>query len=263
MTAPDPGKPARRRRVPTPGAMAALGLALLLVTGLVFLASRSLLDQPPIQRSATLGIDSGPAPAELQPVASPGGGSGAPEVDPAWLATVAGRTGIPVPALRAYARVQLVDTAGCDVGWTTLAGIGWIESQHGTLDGRTIDDSGHPSRPILGPALNGHGKYAAIPSTPDSLAYHDDRRWEHAVGPMQFLPSSWRTWAADGDGDGTADPQDLDDAAATAAHYLCASGTDLASGAGWQTAILSYNHAQEYVDAVRGAALSYAEQAAG
>ena len=83
------------------------------------------------------------------------------------------------------------------------------------------------------------------------------------MGPMQFLPSSWRTWATDGDGDGTADPQDLDDAAATAAHYLCASGTDLASGAGWQTAILSYNHAQEYVDAVRGAALSYAERAAG
>ena len=262
MTAPDPGRTARARRGPTPGAIAVLAIALLLVTGLIFLASRSFLGQPPIQRSATLGFDSGPTPAELQPVVSPGG-SGSPQVDPAWLATVAGRTGIPVPALRAYARVQLTGGEGCDVGWTTLAGIGWVESQHGTLDGRTLDDSGHPSRPILGPALDGHGKFAAIPSTPESLAYHGDHRWEHAVGPMQFLPSSWRTWATDGDGDGTADPQDLDDAAATAAHYLCASSTDLSSGAGWQTAILSYNHAQEYVDAVRGAALAYVERAAG
>ena len=77
---------------------------------------------------------------------------------------------------------------------------------------------------------------------------------------MQFLPESWQAWATDGDGDGAADPHDLDDAAATAARYLCASGGDLATGSGWQAAVLSYNHAQEYVDAVRAAALAYAER---
>ncbi|MGZ6753179.1 MAG: lytic murein transglycosylase, partial [Nocardioides sp.] len=46
-------------------------------------------------------------------------------------------------------------------------------------------------------------------------------------------PSTWRTWATDGDGDGTADPHDLDDAAAATARYLCAGGYDLASGTGW------------------------------
>ena len=139
VTAPDPGRTARARRGPTPGAIAALALALLLVTGLVFLASRSILDQPPIQRSATLGFDSGPAPAELQPVVSPGGRSGAPEVDPAWLATVAGRTGIPVPALRAYARVQLVDDepAATSAGPPWPASAGWSRSTARSAAGRS------------------------------------------------------------------------------------------------------------------------------
>ena len=55
---------------------------------------------------------------------------------------------------------------------------------------------------------------------------------------------------------------DLDDAAATAARYLCASGHDLDSGSTWASAIHSYNHAQEYVDAVHAAATAYAQRAA-
>ena len=41
---------------------------------------------------------------------------------------------------------------------------------------------------------------------------------------MQFIPSTWRTWQTDGDGDGVADPNDIDDAALAAAGYLCQSG---------------------------------------
>ena len=84
--------------------------------------------------------------------------------------------------------------------------------------------------------------------------------WEHAVGPMQFLPATWETWASDGDSDGTADPNDLDDAAAAAARYLCAAGGDLSTGAGWTSAVLAYNHERAYVDAVHAAATSYAER---
>nr|MBA3783485.1 lytic murein transglycosylase [Nocardioides sp.] len=76
---------------------------------------------------------------------------------------------------------------------------------------------------------------------------------------MQFIPSTWTTWASDGDGDGVADPQDLDDAAFAAARYLCASGT-LASGAGWAAAIYSYNHERVYVASVFSAAETYAER---
>jgi membrane-bound lytic murein transglycosylase B len=54
------------------------------------------------------------------------------------------------------------------------------------------------------------------------------------------------------------DPQDVDDAAYAAARYLCASGGDLTTGAGWTAAVLSYNHDDDYVRAVYDAARAYA-----
>jgi membrane-bound lytic murein transglycosylase B len=78
---------------------------------------------------------------------------------------------------------------------------------------------------------------------------------------MQFLPSTWETWGSDGDGDGVADPQDLDDAAYSTARYLCASGQDLTTAAGWTAAIRSYNHSDDYVRAVYAAASAYADRA--
>ncbi|TIC84359.1 lytic murein transglycosylase [Nocardioides sp. GY 10127] len=189
--------------------------------------------------------------------------AGTQSVDQAWLADTAALTGIPVPALRAYANAQISGVAGCNVGWTTLAGIGWVESQHGTIGGRTLDADGRSSTPIIGPALDGTDGFAAIHSDAESQAWHGDTTWEHAVGPMQFLRSSWDPWATDGDGDGVADPLDIDDAAATAARYLCASGQDLDSSAAWTAAVYSYNHSDEYVAQVNAAALEYAERAAG
>jgi membrane-bound lytic murein transglycosylase B len=76
---------------------------------------------------------------------------------------------------------------------------------------------------------------------------------------MQFLPSSWERWAADGDGDGARDPQDLDDAAAAAAGYLCAAGLPL-TGSAWASAVLTYNHDPRYVQLVYAAAQAYAER---
>lgn len=176
--------------------------------------------------------------------------------DPAWVRRTAGRAGIPVPALTAYAGAALAAPPDCHLGWTTLAGIGWVESQHGTIGGRTLAADGRSSEPILGPALDG-GAFAAIPATPESAALHGDPDWDHALGPMQFIPSTWQTWSRDGDGDGAADPHDLDDAAAAAAAYLCASG-DLGTGAGWSAGVFSYNHSAEYVARVHAAASAYA-----
>jgi len=238
----------------------ALALALSVVTGLGYLASQTILARPGFDPARSPYYVSAPAPTEVESVAPAGRPVGVPVVDDAWLSTVSARTGIPAPALRAYARVQLAGDAGCPVGWTTLAGIGWVESHHGTLGGRSLRASGRPSSRILGPALDGRGSFAAIEAAPGSRSFHGDERWEHAVGPMQFLPESWRSWATDGDGDGRADPHDLDDAAATAARYLCASGGDLSTGDGWQAAVLTYNHAQSYVDAVHSAATAYARR---
>ena len=63
----------------------------------------------------------------------------------------------------------------------------------------------------------------------------------------------------DGDADGSADPQDLDDAAAAAAAYLCASGASLI-GPDWSAAVLSYNHDAGYVRLVHAAADTYADR---
>jgi len=181
-------------------------------------------------------------------------------VDAAWVTRIATAAGIPAPAVRAYADAELLlrtEQPGCHLSWNTLAGIGWVESQHGTIGGRTLREDGRSSRPIFGPALDGSAGYAAIRSTGASATWHGDVVWEHAVGPLQFLPSTWSRWSADGDADGVADPGDLDDAALAAGRYLCAGGHDLATGSGWTAAVRSYNHDDGYVADVAAAANTY------
>ena len=178
-----------------------------------------------------------------------------------WVSSVSSATGIPRPAVRAYGDATLTladEDPGCHLGWPTLAGIGWIESGHGTHGRATLGDDGVPSAPIVGPALDGSPGRAAIRSTAQSAAWHGDPVWDHAVGPMQFIPSTWARWAADGDGDGVANPQDIDDAALAAAHYLCAGARDLSTWDGWHAAVLSYNHAEPYVQSVYARAGAYA-----
>jgi membrane-bound lytic murein transglycosylase B len=170
--------------------------------------------------------------------------------DPAWTARTAQATGIPVPAVRAYGRAQIVlgrEQPGCHLGWTTLAGIGWVESQHGTTGDRTLTDGGLSSRVVRGPVLDGTS-YAAVAQGPS---------WARALGPMQFLPGTWVAWGTDGDGDGRRDVDDVDDAALAAARYLCADGHDLAAAGGWDAGVLSYNHSSSYVLSVYRAAEAY------
>lgn len=200
-----------------------------------------------------------PTPTVVVPAPSPEPPSYGPTIATRWLTRTAARAGIPVVALRAYARAQLMVPKSCKVGWTSLAGLGWVESQHGTVGGRALGADGRSSTPILGPALNGQG-FGAMPATPQSIALDGDPTWQHAVGPMQFIASTWAQWGSDGDGDGVADPQDINDAAYSAARYLCAGGYDLTTGSGWAHAIFSYNHTQQYVDQVWSAATAYAQR---
>jgi membrane-bound lytic murein transglycosylase B len=163
--------------------------------------------------------------------------------------------------MTAYAQASLllsVEQPACRVGWTTLAGLGRIESEHGTLGGNQLLADGRTAEPIIGPALDGSPGFVAIPATPDSTVLDGDPSWAHAVGPMQFIPSTWSRWASDGDGDGRSDPNDIDDATYAAGRYLCASGTDLTTGKGWQRAIRSYNHSDEYTAQVLMTANEYA-----
>jgi membrane-bound lytic murein transglycosylase B len=77
---------------------------------------------------------------------------------------------------------------------------------------------------------------------------------------MQFIPSTWQMAGRDGNGDGVADPLNIDDAALSAASYLCAGGRDLTTARGWTDAVLAYNQSDTYVRQVRDQATAYDAQ---
>jgi membrane-bound lytic murein transglycosylase B len=204
-----------------------------------------------------------PAPTSASPAAAPpaGGSQRDGPVDPAWVAETAAATGIPERALTAYADADSVARAehGCTVGWNTLAGIGQIESHHGTLQGGGIDADGVARPAIIGIPLDGTSTLA-VPDT-DGGAMDGDAEWDRAVGPMQFIPETWSIWGMDADGDGVADAHDLDDAALTAAVYLCRSADALDQEAAWISAIRSYNDTDDYQLGVAATATRYGEAA--
>jgi membrane-bound lytic murein transglycosylase B len=251
----------RERRITAAIALAALcGVAGLLV-------SAALLGQSPTTETRP---EATPTPTTTMTPVKPVSEPVAPAPEPSgeriaasWLSDVSQQTDIGTVALEAYAlaSVRLArEQPTCHVGWTTLAGIGAIESGHGTYSGSRLRADGTTSRPILGPALDGSSGMARIPSDAQSEKWHGDSRWDHAVGPMQFIPSTWRKWGADGSHDGTADPNNVFDAAYSAGRYLCAGGRDLRTGEGWTQAIFSYNHSDDYVRSVVKRANSYVKR---
>ena len=98
--------------------------------------------------------------------------------------------------------------------WYVLAAVGRVESDHGAN---------------MGPSTAG------------------------AMGPMQFLPSTWETSGVDGNGDGVANIMDPRDAIPAAASYLKTGGAP----EDWYRALFSYNHADWYVVKVLGVAEGY------
>jgi membrane-bound lytic murein transglycosylase B len=170
-------------------------------------------------------------------------------------------TDLPLVVLDAYARASdllAVIQPACRISWWALAGIGATESGQGTFGGSEVRADGTLTRPIFGIALSGAPGVAHIGDT-DGGALDGDPTIDRAVGPMQFIPSSWRSWALDGDGDQIADPQNLYDAAATAAAYLCHSGA-LDNDEGLGRAYLSYNASFFYVVTVLDRAHSYRDR---
>jgi len=169
--------------------------------------------------------------------------------------------GIPSAALAAYQRAASVINAAdaaCNIDWQLIAAIGRVESDHGRYGGNTLDQDGVAQPGIYGIALDGTRNTRAISDT-DAGQYDNDTQWDRAVGPMQFIPSTWSVVGVDADSDGQRNPQDIDDAALASAVYLCSGNDDLSTLAGQQAAVHRYNNSQSYVDlvlAVREAYLS-------
>ena len=130
------------------------------------------------------------------------------------------------------------------------------QSNHGRYGGSHLDRNGIALPGILGIALDGTHGTRKIRDT-DAGMYDADTRWDRAVGPMQFIPSTWSVVGVDADGDGTRNPQDVDDAALATAVYLCSGDDDLSTEAGQVAATLRYNHSYAYVALVLATADGY------
>lgn len=151
------------------------------------------------------------------------GGGNSPTPTPGLAAVV------PPRALAAYQHGAADACPGVD--WTLLAAIGAVESRHGQTATATIDDSTGESTPwIFGPPLDGQAGTAQIPAGDWIGWWGLTGPWAQAVGPMQFLPTTFSDHAVDADQDGQTNPHDLDDAATAAARYLCAAGGGAVEG---------------------------------
>lgn len=133
--------------------------------------------------------------------------------------------------------------------WQVLAAIGFTESRHaqGHADPRT----GDVAPPIIGVALDGTNGNARIPdpTMPD--------RWAHALGPMQFLSTTWARWgrvAPSRPAGATRDVQNAWDAIYSAAAYLCAGRGRIEN---LEQAILAYNPSRQYLETVLQKAKDY------
>lgn len=142
-----------------------------------------------------------------------------------------------------------VERPDCGLRWQGLAGIGRTESWHGTYSGGHVDADGNLTEHIYGIDLDGSNGTAVIPDSDDgALDLRADV--DRAVGPMQFIPTTWRAFERDGSGDGRADPQNYYDTNVTAGMYLCHRRAGLETDEGMRAAFFSYNQSTEYVDIV-------------
>ncbi len=176
-----------------------------------------------------------------------------------WTASALLDHDLPAAALTAYKNAAVAENRvdpACQIPWTLLAGIGRVESNHGRYGGSVLSSDGISRPAILGVPLNGVGPVAAIRDT-DNGRYDGDKVWDRAVGPMQFIPSTWAYAGRDGDGDGLKSPNDLNDAALAAAGYLCSGPGSVLPDAAMRAAIFRYNPSDYYVSLVMAFARGY------
>lgn len=172
----------------------------------------------------------------------------------------ASASGIPSVALTAYqSAASVIDAADptCHLPWQLIAAIGRVESDHGRAQGNVLTAKGVDRPGVYGPVLDGRHGTVLIKDT-DAGQYDHDTSYDRAVGPMQFIPSTWAIVGVDADNDGQRNPQDINDAALASAVYLCSGTEDLSTAAGQRSAVYRYNHSTQYVDLVLAIEKAYA-----
>ncbi|WP_088976230.1 lytic transglycosylase domain-containing protein [Micromonospora coxensis] len=177
----------------------------------------------------------------------------------AWARTTGAKVGVSPVAMQAYGYAELVlaeTNRSCQLSWTTLAAIGYVESRHGQANGARLGSTGRAEPEIIGDPLDGNGGRMLIRDTDRGL-FDRDTTYDRAIGPMQFIPTTWQEIGADADNDGRKDPHDLDDAALAAGKYLCKGGRNMTVPGDWWGAILSYNDVRRYATDVYDKANEY------
>lgn len=162
---------------------------------------------------------------------------------------------IPATAYEAYLAASEAAAGvspGCEVDWTVLAGIAQVESRHGRLDEGTVAENGDVSPAIRGAPLDGSLGTLVVEDT-DGGELDGDATWDRAMGPLQFIPTTWRELGRDGNGDGVASPDNLFDASLSAVAHLCSrSPGDFSQRSALRRALLAYNASGRYAEEVLG-----------
>jgi len=117
--------------------------------------------------------------------------------------------------------------------------------------GETTADAATDAAPI--PVI----KRLALIEDTDGGTLDRDTVYDRAVGPMQFIPQTWKTYKADANADDNSDPQNIYDAALASARYLCVATSSMATEQGRKTAFFAYNHDEEYSANVAAAGVYY------
>ena len=222
--------------------------------------------------AATSGAPSGGGPGAamnaaralygLDPI---GGAAGTPIAGTIEAAQLAEIGGMSIEAATAYIegakRAQEL-VPGCAVDPLFLAGFGKIESGHGTANGASIQPDGMVLPKILGPSLDGSGVGGNTTAISNKLPadkrflYGVNGAYDQAVGPMQFLGSTFGGLQPppdfDGDPSTIPTPHSYYDATLGAAILLCNAGNGLQDEASMRTAAFSYNRSSSYVEKVMG-----------
>jgi len=154
-------------------------------------------------------------------------------------------------AYRSASQIAPTVTESCEVDWAVLAGIAQVESRHGRIDSdHLLTAEGDVEPPIRGRALDGTGGTQTIADT-DGSELDGDATWDRAMGPLQFIPTTWRELGRDGNDDGIADPDNLYDASLTAVAHLCRREPgDYSQRGELRRALIAYNASGRYADDV-------------
>jgi membrane-bound lytic murein transglycosylase B len=171
-------------------------------------------------------------------------------LDHANAAALVGTTDVPrlfYDAYRQAAAALAKRAPQCRVPWTAIAAIGKIETNHGRYRGSQFALNGDVYPRILGIPLD--GTRSALIRDTDAGLMDTDLEFDRAVGPMQFIPSTWIRINEDGNGDRVSDPNNVYDAALGTAAYLCRAvpSGGLDTDDGLRPAFFSYNHSDAYV----------------